>query len=275
MRSACALPIVGLFFGCTPATQSEVPNPAVSDVGTPAEDADVSETPVVAAGPGALTTESGEPPPEDEGGEPPASEGEPSSTLAPKSDPDPDPAPTRELTATASNALELPKPLHAKRNDTCGNDPGVGQPLKSFSLPSPSGKTISKSTYRGRVLLVNFWGTWCKPCLEELPEFDQLYRRYRRYGMTLLAIATDEDAEAVTEIVAKRKLAAKVAIAGEDYAGKYGSPKFPFTFIVDHKGIIRASYRGYRPECMGELEADIRAQLEVRAEAKAKRKRKG
>ena len=91
--------------------------------------------------------------------------------------------------------------------------------------------------------------------------------------MTLLAIATDEDADAVKDTVSKKKLGAKIAIAGEDYAGQYGSPKFPFTFIVDHKGIIRGSYRGYKPECMGKLEADIREQLQVRAEAKARRKK--
>jgi thiol-disulfide isomerase/thioredoxin len=122
------------------------------------------------------------------------------------------------------------------------------------------------------VLVVNFWGTWCKPCLEELPEFDQIYRRYRKHGMTLLAIATDEDAQAVKDLVTKKKWGAKIAIAGETYAGQYGSAKFPFTFVVDHKGVIQASYRGYKPECLGQLEADIREQLEVRAAAKAKRK---
>ena len=218
--------------------------------------------------------------PSDEPESPPAEEPatEPSNTLDPeKTQPsntvEPKDPPAKD--APATKTLELPRPLHAGTNDKCGKDPGVGQPLKAFSLPSPQGKTITKGTYRGRVLVVNFWGTWCKPCLKELPEFDQLYRRYRKHGMTLLAIATDEDAEAVSDLVAKRKIAAKIAIAGEDYAGTYGSPKFPFTFIVDYKGVIQASYRGYKPECMGQLEADIREQLEVRADAKARRAKKG
>lgn len=158
----------------------------------------------------------------------------------------------------------LPKPVYAKVDDSCGNDPGVGQRLKSFKLATPDGKSISNGTYRGRVMLVNFWGTWCKPCLEELPEFDRLYRRYRKHGMTLVAIATDEDAMPVNAFVDKRRLAARVLIGGEAYANQYGSPKFPFTFVVDPKGVIRASYRGYRPECMGKLEADIREQLQKR-----------
>lgn len=98
-----------------------------------------------------------------------------------------------------------------------------------------------------------------------MPEFDQLYRRYRKYGLSLVAIATDEDPAPVKEFIDKRKLAAKVLIGAEDYAGEYGSPKFPFSFVVDDKGVIRASYRGYRPECLGKLEADLRKQLEARA----------
>lgn len=183
-----------------------------------------------------------------------------------EADPDPGEAPVAKL--------ELPKALHTKVDATCGKDPGVGERLKSFSLPGIEGdEPVTQGTFRGRVLVVNFWGTWCKPCLEELPEFDQLYRRYRKHGMTLLAIATDEDAKAVEDLVTKKKWGAKIAIAGEAYAGQYGSPKFPFTLVVDHKGVIQASYRGYKPECLGQLEADIREQLEARAEAKAKRKK--
>ena len=141
---------------------------------------------------------------------------------------------------------------------------GLGTKLKPFDLKTVDGKASTDKSYRGRVMLVNFWGTWCTPCLKELPEFDQLYRRYRKHGLTLVAIATDEDPGPVKEYIDKRKLAAKVLIGAEDYAGQYGSPKFPFSFVVDEKGVIRASYRGFRPECMGKLEADLRKQLEAR-----------
>lgn len=179
-----------------------------------------------------------------------------------------EPAPS-DPTPAGESALALPKPIHHSVKKSCGKDPGVGQRLKAFKLPTTeAGKTYSNGTFRGRVLLVNFWGTWCKPCLKELPKFAQLYRRYRKHGMTLLAIATDEDAAEVKDTLAKKKVAAKVAIAGEDYAGKYESPDFPFTFVVDHKGVIQASYFGYEPDCMGKLEADIREQLEKRSAAK-------
>lgn len=165
----------------------------------------------------------------------------------------------------ATKTLELPPAVNKKINRSCGKDPGVGQRLKSFALKTPDGKAISPGKYRGRVLLVNFWGTWCKPCLKELPEFDRLYRRYRKHGLTLVAIATDEDPEPVREFMQRRKLAAKVAIGGEAYANQYQSDKFPFSFVVDTRGVIKSSYRGYKPECAGKLEDDLRKELHKRA----------
>ncbi|HFE46410.1 MAG TPA: TlpA family protein disulfide reductase [Nannocystis exedens] len=155
----------------------------------------------------------------------------------------------------------LPAPIFGKKNPGCGRDPGIGKPIKSFSLKTTKGKTISSANLRGRVVLLNFWGTWCKPCLKELPEFDRLYRRYRKNGLLLLAIATDSDPEPVIALAKERKLAAKIALGGEELANSYKSPNFPFSFVVDKKGIIQASYRGFKPECLGQLEQDIRAQL--------------
>jgi thiol-disulfide isomerase/thioredoxin len=162
---------------------------------------------------------------------------------------------------------ELPKALHGKVDSSCGKDEGVGQTLKSFALKTVDGKPVSHKSWKGRVLLVNFWGTWCKPCLKELPEFEQLYRRYKKHGLTLVAIATDEDPAPVKEYIDARKISAKVVIGAEDYAGPYGSTKFPFSFVVDTNGVIRASFRGYRPECIGKVEAELRRELEERTGA--------
>jgi len=195
-------------------------------------------------------------------------------------DPEPGAAPVAAVDAEAADASAeeergteaapsaapppLPPPHHKKIDERCGRDPGFGASLKAFRLPALDGRTIGNRSYRGRVLLVNFWGTWCKPCLEELPEFDRLYRRYRQHGLTLIAIATDTEPDLVREFVASRKLGAKVLVNGEDYALQYNQTKFPFTFVVDPSGTIVGSYSGFREECMGKLEADVRAQLERR-----------
>lgn len=195
----------------------------------------------------------------DEGG------GETSTTLAQTEPPKTDPPKTDPAPPAEKPPLELPKAKHTKIDDSCGKDAGLGTKLKSFDLKTVDGKATTNKSFKGKVVLVNFWGTWCKPCLKELPEFDQLYRRYRKHGLALVAIATDEDPQPVKEFIDARKISAKVLIGAEDYAGEYGSPKFPFSFVVDDKGVIKASYRGYRPECMGKLEADVRKALEARA----------
>ena len=156
----------------------------------------------------------------------------------------------------------LPAPLFTKVDPTCGQDPGVGDPATPFALQTPEGKPIALADFRGKVVLLNYWGTWCQPCLQELPEFDRLYRRYRAHGLVLIAVATDAEAAPVQDFARQRKLAAKLAIGGEAHANAYKSPKFPFSFVVDPKGVIRASYRGFKAECLGKLEADLRAELD-------------
>jgi thiol-disulfide isomerase/thioredoxin len=253
-------PLLGLALcaaiGCRPS----------ADLAAPDEPDDAPQTPSV-------TNEPADPTGEIEQGLPP-DDPEPSSAAENETDaqtPEDEPVASTEPTPAPAEKPKpkpappaLPKPHYTKVDATCGNDGGVGQRLKGFKLSTTDGKSVSSGNLRGRVAVVNFWGTWCKPCLKELPEFDHLVRRYRKHGVTLVAIATDSDPVPVDEFVNKRKLAAKVLIGGEAYANEYGSPKFPFTFVVDHTGVIRGSYRGYRPECMGKLEADIRAQVENR-----------
>jgi peroxiredoxin len=174
--------------------------------------------------------------------------------------------PATAVTATAVAATErepLPKPTHKLSKATCQQRFSVGEKVKGFRLPSVDGdKTISPNGYRKRVLLLNFWGTWCKPCLEELPEFDRLYRKYRKHGLTLVAVATDEEPEPVQAFIDKHKLKAKIALAGEAAAGAYNRPNFPFTFVVDGAGNIVAAYEFIDGNCMGDLEQVIRDELE-------------
>ena len=195
----------------------------------------------------------------------PKTPAEPEAPAEPTEPPAPEPsAETPAPSPGVKTASALPKPVFKNVKASCGRDAGVGTKLKSFRLKDLEGKEVTNGRYRKRVMLVNFWGTWCAPCLKELPEFDRLYRRYRKAGMTLVAIATDEEAEPVKELVAKRKLKAKILIGGEAYAEQYGAPNFPFTYVVDTTGTIVGSYHGYKEDCLGKLEDDIRKALETR-----------
>lgn len=184
-----------------------------------------------------------------------------------------DPAPTTSEGASepvassegtsANERAPLPKPIHKAGDGSCIKKFAVGEKVKGFKLPSLAGdKTISPAGYRNRVVLLNFWATWCKPCLQELPEFDRLYRKYRKHGMTLVAVTTDEDPKAVQDFVDQHKLAGKIALSGEKAAGEYGRPNFPFSFVVDGDGNIVAAFDYVSDACLGDLEQVLRDELE-------------
>lgn len=186
----------------------------------------------------------------------------------PETEPEPKPEPEAKAEAKPKPKAEakpkpLPKPIHKPSAGKCRQRFAVGEKVKNFRLSNVAGdKTISPAGYRNRVVLLNFWGTWCKPCLAELPEFDRLYRKYRRHGMTLVAVATDEDAKAVQAFIDQHKLIAKVALDGQDAAAAYGRPNFPFSFVIDGDGTIVAAYNYVDDRCLGDLEQVIRNSLE-------------
>ncbi len=243
-------PFALLAIACKPAPAN--PEPTAPEPAAPM----ASAAPETSAEPEAPSPEAGAP----EASEPEAPEPEASEPEA--SEPEASRPETPAAETSAKTVAELPKPLFKSVKASCGRDKGVGTKLKPFRLNNLDGKEVTNGRYRKRVMLVNFWGTWCGPCLKELPEFSRLYRRYRKHGMTLVAIATDEEADPVKELIAKRKIKAKVLLGGEEYAGKYDAPNFPFTFVVDTTGTIVGSYHGYKEDCMGKLEDDLRKALE-------------
>ncbi len=110
-------------------------------------------------------------------------------------------------------------------------------------------------------MLLNFWGTWCEPCLEELPQFERLYRHYRASGLSLVAVATDEDPSSVAAFAAREGLKTPLVYGGADVAESYGPRPFPFTLVVGGDGVIREVFEGYEPQCLAEVEASVRQAL--------------
>lgn len=235
-----------------------------------------SEPDAVAADPGGPTVARddaiGDEPDDEADGEDPASElagesaaageqTEAQQTEEPSAEAQLEPANTTQPVAKKQRQA-LPKPIHKRGSGKCVQTFAVGEKVKNFRLPSLAGdKTISPSGYRNRVVLLNFWATWCKPCLEELPEFDRLYRKYRSHGLTLVAVTTDEDPKPVQAFVDQHKLIAKVALGGEQAAEQYNRPNFPFSLLVDGNGTIVASFDYVSDACLGDLEQVIRDSL--------------
>lgn len=117
--------------------------------------------------------------------------------------------------------------------------------------------------FSGRVMLVNFWGTWCEPCLEELPQFERLYRHYRAQGLSLVAIATDEDVQQVRSFAERSVLKTPLIYDGASVAEAYGARPFPFSFVVGGDGVVQAVFEGYELECLPVVEQAVRAALKA------------
>ncbi len=123
---------------------------------------------------------------------------------------------------------------------------GEGDRAPEFSLPSLAGKPVSLSSYRGKVVMVHFWATWCPPCVEEIPTLERLYRAYFGKDLEILAVSVDEGgAGAVEQFMRKNRFALPVLLNPDRSTAKaYGTFKFPETYLVDREGIVRRKVIG-------------------------------
>jgi peroxiredoxin len=116
--------------------------------------------------------------------------------------------------------------------------PKPAQPAKDFEVRAPDNKTLRLSDFKGQVIFLNFWATWCKPCEEEMPAMQRLYQEYKSKGLVVLAISADaEGAVVVTPFVRKHKLTFPIGLDPKlNVSGLYGVWAVPATYIIDRQG---------------------------------------
>jgi cytochrome c biogenesis protein CcmG, thiol:disulfide interchange protein DsbE len=124
------------------------------------------------------------------------------------------------------------------------------EPAPGFELRSLDGSVVSLDDYRGQVVLVNFWASWCPPCRVEMPGFERVYRERRDQGFVILGIATDTHAEdAIREFIAEHDITYPILLANRQVIQDYGGIRsLPETFLVDREGVIRHRIIGYFAE---------------------------
>ena len=133
--------------------------------------------------------------------------------------------------------------------DSGGTANAAGKDLKpapDFSLPGPDGKLVRLSDFKGKVVLLDFWATWCGPCKIEIPWFVEFQRKYKDQGFTVLGISMDEGGwSEVRPFVEEMKMNYPVLLGNDEITGPFGGIEvLPTTFIIDKQGRIVAMHRG-------------------------------
>ena len=131
---------------------------------------------------------------------------------------------------------------------SCGKAPemaAVGKRAPDFSLVDRQGRMWKLSDLRGQVVFVNFWATWCPPCLTEMPSMEKLYRSMPKEGFKMLAILYNDEPAAADNLALQRQYTFPILVDPESRAGRaYGLTGVPETFIVDREGVLREKFIG-------------------------------
>jgi cytochrome c biogenesis protein CcmG/thiol:disulfide interchange protein DsbE len=119
------------------------------------------------------------------------------------------------------------------------------RPAPDFTLTDLSGNKVSLSNYRGKVVLLDFWATWCAPCKEEIPHFVDMQNRYGPRGLQVIGISMDDDEKPVRAFQQQFKMNYPVAVGTTSLAEQYGGVLgLPITFVIDPDGRIVSRHIG-------------------------------
>ena len=115
----------------------------------------------------------------------------------------------------------------------------VGDSAPSFSVAASNGQNVSVSNFGGKVLVLNFWATWCAPCIEEIPSLNVLQNRFRDRGLVVLGVSVDKDAAAYQQFINRFRLSFLTARDPEQKINnEYGTVQFPETYIINAQGKV-------------------------------------
>jgi peroxiredoxin len=131
-----------------------------------------------------------------------------------------------------------------------------------FTLHAMSGSNLRLKEQRGRVVMVNFWATWCGPCRQEMPQLNRLYEKYKASGFVLLGVNVDDDVSKAAEVASKLGVTFPVLLDTDKTVSKlYDLSTMPSTVIIDREGKVRYVHRGYLSGYEESYEKQIRELL--------------
>jgi cytochrome c biogenesis protein CcmG/thiol:disulfide interchange protein DsbE len=143
-------------------------------------------------------------------------------------------------------------------------DPGARAP--ELGLRDLEGHEVTIAGLRGRVVVVDFWASWCAPCADSMPVYQRLYTQYRERGLTIVGVSQDQREDGARRFASTHRLTFPVVFdGGHAIANRYHPPRMPTAYVIDRAGIVRHVHAGYRAAEAQRLESEIRALLNQRA----------
>lgn len=137
--------------------------------------------------------------------------------------------------------------------------PLAGQQAPDFKVISTTGQTISQDNYRGHVLILDFFASWCQPCRQSIPHLVEMNRKYGKQGLQILGLSVDEEGErAVKTFNDEFRINYPLAFAVDPVSADYGIRSVPVMYLIDKKWKIVEIYRGYSNEMARSLEQSIK-----------------
>jgi cytochrome c biogenesis protein CcmG/thiol:disulfide interchange protein DsbE len=122
--------------------------------------------------------------------------------------------------------------------------PRIGTPAPDFMVKDGN-QTVTLSQLQGQIVVLNFWATWCAPCVEEIPSLVSMSQKMKPKGVTVLGVSVDADADAYQRFVKDHGVTfLTIRDADQKSNSLYGTVKFPETYIIDRKGVVRRKFIG-------------------------------
>ena len=139
----------------------------------------------------------------------------------------------------------------------------VSGPAPNFTLQSNAGGQVSLASLKGKVVMVNFWATWCVPCRQEMPHLEALYQKYNSLGFELLAVNVEKNnAEGARKWLQETPVTFPVLFDPENQVTKlYKVQTMPSTVIIGRDGTMRFMHNGYKPGYENDYQTQVRALL--------------
>ncbi len=135
----------------------------------------------------------------------------------------------------------------------------VGNPAPDFSVSRIDGSgTIKLSELKGKVVLVDFWATWCKPCVKSFPKYQELYVKYKD-KLEIVGISEDEEKDGIDAFGKTHNVTFPLAWdEGKAIAGKYDPKSMPTAFLIDKDGVVRFAHNGYENGDEAQIERELK-----------------